>query len=212
MVRTSAGDLGQDFIDALEGKANRCGQPPFYVKQPNSDDSGGMLWRKCTKEYKLAPLRKATREIANQHGAKHVEQWIGISADEMQRMKESGVKWITNRWPLVEQRIDRQACKKWMREHGYPEPPRSACVWCPYIHNDRWRWMKENQPEEFERACEFDERIRASQGRKVNGAGITGELFVHRSFTPLREAVLTDHDKGQQVFDFNAECDGMCGM
>lgn len=212
VIRVSGGDLGNDFLEALVGNRKRAGQPPFFVRNSNSDDNGGMLWRKCTSEYKIVPIRRATRKIANQHGVKKVEQWIGISYDEMQRMKDSGVKWVTNRFPLVERKIDRQKCLRWMEENGYEAPPRSACIWCPYISDNRWKWVKENHPEEFEEACNYDEKIRESQGRKVNGANISGELFVHRSFSPLREAVLTDSDVGQGQLDFNSECDGMCGV
>src|SRR3546814_6557420 len=34
-----------------------------------------------------------------------VEQWIGISLDEADRMKPSGVRFIVNRYPLIERDI-----------------------------------------------------------------------------------------------------------
>lgn len=211
--RVSGGNLAKDFLASLRGETSRCGQPPFYVRGEDSNDAGGMLWRKCTKEYKLTPIRKATREIMSAAGAKRVEQWIGISLDEIQRCKDSGVKYIDNRFPLIENRLTRHDCSRWMKERGYPDPTRSACVFCPYVSNDRWKKIKQDQPEAFEQACQFDEELRTAQaGNKLNGAGITGSLFVHRSFTPLRDAVLTDEDTGQAVMDFNAECDGMCGV
>lgn len=67
--RVTTGDLARDFFAALEDEHTRCGQPPFYIRNPDNDgtptaDSGGMLWRQCTREYKLDPLRRKVRELA----------------------------------------------------------------------------------------------------------------------------------------------------
>ena len=38
------------------------------------------------------------------------------------------------------------------------------------------------------------------------------EVFLHRSCKPLDEIDFdTDEDKGQQIFDFKNECEGLCG-
>lgn len=146
---------------------------------------GGMLWRACTRDYKIMPIRRKVREIMAEHGAKHVRQQIGISTDERQREKASGVKFITNTHPLLELGWSRRDCEAWLD-------------------------MKENDPEQFERACQFDEAIREAQGKKVRGAGIVGQLFVWRGYEPLRTASFKKV-AGQMDFGFEQECDGMCG-
>ena len=70
--------------------------------------------------------------------------------------------------------------------------------------------MKRDDPEQFERACQYDEAIREAQGKKVRGAGIVGQLFVWRGFAPLRTARF-DVAPNQMDFGFEQECDGMCG-
>ena len=47
-----------------------------------------------------------------------------------------------------------------------------------------------------------------------DGTGKTKEkLYVHQQLKPLEEVDLsTDIDRGQQVFGWDDECQGMCGM
>lgn len=175
-----------------------------------NQDEGGMLWRKCTRDYKIIPIRRETRRIMAEHGAKHVRQQIGISTDERQRERESGVRFITNVYPLLELGWSRQKCEAWLWSEHQIRAAKSACVYCPYRSNAGWRRMKREDPLEFEKACVFDDAIRAAQGKKSCGAGITGELFVWRGFKPLRLAEF-DNLPGQMDFGFEQECDGMCG-
>ena len=58
--------------------------------------------------------------------------YLGISLDEARRMRDSDVKYMENRWPLVERYITRQMCINWLIEHDIPVPPKSACSFCPY--------------------------------------------------------------------------------
>lgn len=55
-----------------------------------------------------------------------VDQWIGISFDEVIRMKPSFEDWQVNRFPLMEHAMTRQDCLRWLKRHGYPLPPRAA--------------------------------------------------------------------------------------
>lgn len=126
--------------------------------------------------------------------------------DEIQRMKPSDVQYIVNRWPLVDDfRWTRQDCARYLLdEHGIVAP-RSACIGCPY-HSDReWRDLRDNAPAEFEDAVRFELEIQAT------GAALRGKPFLHASRVPLSEVDLsTPEDRGQLNFD--AECEGMCGV
>lgn len=175
-----------------------------------NQDQGGMLWRKCTRDYKINPIRRKTREIMLACGAKHVRQQIGISTDERQRERVSGVKYITNVHPLLELGWSRHKCEQWLMDEFGIKAAKSACTYCPYRSNAGWRAMKETDPEAFEQACQYDEAIRESQGKTTCGAGIVGQLFVWRGFAPLRTANF-DTAPGQMDFGFEQECDGMCG-
>jgi hypothetical protein len=217
--RVSAGNLRTDVLSAVRGELRNghLGQPPFFTKR--DDSKAGMLWRKCTKNYKIAVIERKVRELAGlkkgERGPREVlvQQLIGISLDESQRMKHSGKKYIRNIWPLIELGVTRQQCIEWMIAQGYPQPPKSACTFCPYHDDALWRDMKRNDPESWSDAVAVDRAIRFG----IPPAGIHAELYLHRSLRPLEEVDLgSDEDLGQASrFDplgFQNECEGMCGL
>lgn len=115
----------------------------------------GMGRRQCTSEYKLKPIRRKMRELSGlAKGARCKEivvtQWIGISRDEIMRMKPSRDAWCLNRFPLVDLGVTREDCLRWMRDRQYPRPPRSACTFCPYHSNAEWRDLRDSQPEAWQ--------------------------------------------------------------
>jgi hypothetical protein len=199
IYRVTAGSLSQDTVDVIEGRRSRAGMIPAFV----DTDNGGMTMRQCTGDYKISPLRRKARELMKEAGDTEIEMWIGISTDEIQRMKSSGVKYITHRWPLIELRMDRNDCKRWFNSMGGKEPPRSACVYCPFHKNSEWARLKREEPDEFAKAVEFDRKIR-------NHPKLRGKVYLHRSMMPLDEIDFENTD--QLDFGFVAECEGMCGI
>ena len=114
-----------DFI----AEKNRYASMPLHLI--GEDGKAGMIRRQCTSEYKLAPLMKKQREIAGlksgQRSKEHrITTVIGISYDELQRMRDPEFSWIKHDYPLVDNKISRQDCIKWCLDNGYPRPPRSA--------------------------------------------------------------------------------------
>lgn len=213
LLKVQAGNLWDDTLESAEN-GQRVANAPFYTKSKNG--SQGLLRRGCTELYKIRPIKKAIRELLGfKKGERvkdsQVEQWIGISWDEMTRMTESGDKWITNRWPLIEKKMRRSDCHQWLKQNGFPEAPRSACTFCPYHKNDYWRYLKNNYPEEFEKACDFDEKIRGGINRKSVKEFKAEELYLHADLIPLREVdVRNEIDRGQMTFLDDAECSGSC--
>jgi hypothetical protein len=203
------GDLKEEILDGMKGKRRIDGRPPFFTA------GGGMVNRQCTADYKIGPIIKKVRELIGlekgQMGPKYiaVEQWIGISTDEAQRMKDSRFHYIKNRFPLIELDMSRSDCLKWMEERGYPKPPKSACTFCPYHDNKHWRETKKNDPEAWAEALEVDTAIRA--GMPGPSRPIGEPWFIHRSRVPLGEVDFsTAEERGQQNLWGN-ECEGMCG-
>jgi hypothetical protein len=171
---------------------------PAFTNTPSSN--GGQLRRQCTQRWKIAPLRRWLQ--ANRNG-EHVEQWIGISTDEFQRMRDSEVKYITNVYPLIDAGISRSDCEKYLIDKGIEVPPKSACTFCPFHSTKEWRRISET-PEDWKNAIELDERI-----RKVRPPY---DLFVHPSRKPLSSVDLrTEEQKGQMSL-WDSECFGICGV
>ena len=256
----SRGDLGADgLIMKVSGKSGKTYQKnliPLFIKNP--DGSRGILGRKCTAEYKVREIQKATRAIVGlpamsawrrqykpelrlwaeylsamklarkerrkppvmpddtRRGWTKMQSdalvctWIGISTDEASRMKPSSIPWIVNRWPLIELGMSRQDCKIWMTENGHPEPPRSACVFCPYHSDEEWQRLQREEPEDFAEAVQWE--IKA-QIANASAQAARGEIFLHSSLVPIGEIDFASIPPKPQQFDmFDNECEGMCGV
>ena len=172
------------------------------------------IGRKCTSDFKVLPILKEVKERCKiKRGQKDVTvtQWIGISWDEIQRAKPANHKWTQHYWPLLELKMLRSDCINWMNDHGYPAPPRSACYYCPFHDNSEWRRMRDEDPEHFQKAIKFDAELR--QKFKDYDPIMQMEVYLHNSCKPLDEIDFdNDEDRGQRVWDFQAECEGMCGV
>lgn len=230
VYRVSGGNLKEDLLrEAGEngsGRVGRIGQPPYYVHNDHPDarevtvrtlwgdetfttqesDGIGRLWRKCTKEYKLRPIRRKSRALMQEAGATQIEQWIGISTDEIGRVKPSGVRYITNRHPLIEKRMSRTDCLRWMRNHGYAEPVKSSCLGCPFHSNAAWRELRDRRPLEWADTVAVDEAIRHGI------PGVRGATYMHRSCVPLAEANINAPEPVVEQLLMLAECEGVCGV
>lgn len=208
VYRVTQGSLAEDNLKLRRSKKN--GQRyvrtsiPAFVHFASGEE--GRWWRKCTKEFKLAPLTRQARKLMLDAGAKKLIQWVGISWDEADRMKPARQKYIATRWPLIETRTTRQQCLKWMEAHGFPKPPRSACVFCPF-HNDReWLRLRTEEPEEFAKAEQFERDLQKATAQCESTLGLP---FLHRSCRPLGDATF---DASRQTNLFRNECEGMCGV
>ncbi len=208
VVRVQKGVLSADALKVRTSKSgNLYTKPslPVFVLQP--DGAQGMAQRHCTLDYKIVPIQ---REIRKRRQGRKVILWLGISRDEVSRMKMSQVPYIEHFYPLVDRRMVRAGCLEWMTAKQYPAPPRSACRYCPYHSDAEWLRLKESEPEDFEIAAVFDETLRAAIGGKV----LTGQPYLHHTFKPLRDvdfAAIVD-DRSRQFDMFNNECEGMCGV
>lgn len=214
----SKGNIRNDIDTLLAGAKvdgkGRAATPPFFT--PGRDGIAAPLRRQCTGHYKIEPIEIALKTklgIAprqRQPREPKVELWIGISTDEIYRVKPAAQAWISRRWPLIEQKISRHDCLRWMERHGYPTPPKSSCIGCPYHGNDFWRELRDHAPEDWADAVKVDAAIRGGFKRKSGGG--TGNLYLHRSLKPLDKVDLSTAEDRGQLNLFNNECEGMCGV
>ena len=120
-------------------------------------------------------------------------------------MRASRNCWEKNRYPLaMEHRLTRQDCKNWMARNGYPTPPRSACLGCPYRSIDEWRAVKEDAHAWYQ-VVQYDKAIRFA-------AGMEEATYLHRSCKPIDEVDFGAQANEHQIDLWGNECDGMCGV
>jgi len=210
IYQVSKGNIKNDMINSIKNNT-KFPTAPFFTQNAITGKKG-MLRRQCTADYKIMPIRKKLRELCNVGFRKrfpkdkYIEQWIGISTDEIQRMKPARDPYIKNRHPLIELNMSRQDCINWMKKNEFPLPEKSACIMCPYHNDAYWHFMKTERPSEFEDAVEFDKNIR------TGSRNIRDKLYLHRSCKPLDEVEFNKKENDKQLDMFNNECEGMCGI
>jgi len=176
---------------------------PAFTSNGKTD---GQLRRQCTDRWKLRPMRKW---LQDHRQGEIVEQWLGISLDEAHRVRQPDVKYLTNRHPLIERMMTRNACKTWLLSNGLEVPPKSSCTFCPYNNRDGWRQVKQNI-DDWAEAIATDKAIREMRP--------PFDLFIHPARIPLDEVDLrTPQEKGQLELDWDDEIfescpEGVCGV
>lgn len=196
-VVTRGEGLTWGITETCQGR-KACGTfvlPPLFLS------SGGILWRRCTMDYKLRPIWRKLKELRQR---RPVTMILGISSDESKRMREPKQKYLTHEYPLIEKRLSRIDCLRWLLTHGHPQPGKSACVYCPFRCNKEWLALQHYAPSDFAEAVRMDALMRHAPLLHKGNAG-----YVHRSLKPLNECKFDD---GGQTNLFEYECEGMCGL
>ena len=81
-----------------------------------------VMWRWCTRDYKVEPIHNYYASLKV-----HVRQYMGIAYDEIHRMKDSRVPFVTNLYPLIDLKMTRDDCIATIQRSGLPIPEKSGC-------------------------------------------------------------------------------------
>lgn len=149
----------------------------------------------CSDRWKKRIVQRYLRSI----GIRDCNIWLGISGDELRRVRASREAWYQNRFPLVfDVPMRRSECISLVMDvMGWPEPPRSSCWMCPNHDDNEWGRIKTQFPEEFQKACVFE--IYMQKHRP--------DFYLHRSCKPLGEI---DFDDKQMSLLDGACSSGYC--
>ena len=166
---------------------------PMYFKK-----GVGVMQRRCTQHWKVEPIRTATRKLyPNKSVKRPVATWLGISTDEVTRMKESWVKSVENVYPLIELGLDRQNCYQILKKYNW-EAVKSSCYMCPF----QVKVWHENP--EIDKAIAYEKEL-----QRISFFPDTP--YLHPSAVPLEEAIKQQQNQ-TNLFTFDDECEGHCGV
>lgn len=154
--------------------------------------------RQCTNKWKIEPVKRWARD----RGADQLVLLLGISTDEVRRVKPDRERWVERRYPLLDARLSRADCLDLAREAGLGDPPKSACFYCPLQSMDRWRWLAAEHPDLFARAQLMEHAV--NDRRPFPDAFMTGSLVPLRN-VPRSGAMLP----GMSDLE-DEECEGTC--
>ena len=217
VIRVSAGNLKTNLRRGRTPSGHRFVDVPLFTVDQNGKK--GMLRRQCTNHYKIRPIYRRVRALAGGTPGRpfpkntHAEMWLGISLDEVGRMKPSRDAWVEHRWPLVDLGLTRQHCLEWFAaEFPNRRLPRSACVICPYRSDDHWLELKRHEPNSYREALRFDRWLRSSTTTPVRTI-LNGRPYLHVTRRPLSSAIAAlGSDDVDSPNQFNEECEGYCGV
>jgi hypothetical protein len=211
--------LSKHIVKGLNSDSRFVSIPAYTISETGKK---GMIRRQCTSEFKIKIIDKKIRELRGYkkyERNKPVEIWLGITTDEITRMKEpyKTEKYKVFVYPFLNEKIyfenkiikysspnmlkwNRQQCAGYITQLGQPLPIKSACTFCPYKSDAAWNDIKQNKPKLWNWLIEFDKKIR--NGSKK---GFVQPLFLHRSCKPLEDVELLP-DLNKSEFNCSALC------
>jgi hypothetical protein len=188
--------------ETLWGKLHRTERS---IDIPMRLQSGAPGNRSCTADFKIRVVSKWMRA----HGATKTNPGtvgIGISVDEIQRMKPSQLSHLRNAHPLIDLELNREDCKAVIRDAGLPVPPKSSCFFCPFHTVKEWRRIYDAHPDLFAKSVALERMInerRAKLGRDP--------MYMTGALRPLDEVVNGSHRWQLSLLDDAADGQYSCG-
>ena len=184
-----------------EGRT-RADHPPLYVAKGLG---GGRIAHRCTREFKIAPMRRAQSTwLASLGLPKKIIKWIGFGADEVGRaVKAEGgrdVAWEGLDFPAIRLGVTRGQQKSDLVKSTGRAPNFSMCRICPFKTPQRWR---ETPGHELSGVYEVDEAI-----RDMTNIGVTeGDCYLTNRLIPI-EQLIKKGDPQLSLPGLESYCDG----
>jgi Phosphoadenosine phosphosulfate reductase family len=187
-------DNGVKLSDAMK-RGDGVFSPAFTRSERGP---GRMPFKSCTGRWKIEPIRRYLRS----KGVERANVWLGMTTDEIHRVKPADVQWAANTHPFIERGVRRAECEGVLANLGL-RPVKSACVHCPNRTRRGWETIRAVEAD-WTRAVAVDDAIRNAQP--------DCETFCHTDRAPLTEVV---QEPPPTLFpldetDMADECEGVC--
>jgi len=188
-----------DLIDRIERSEKSL---PLPIRMSNGAPGN----RTCTADFKIKVIDKELKRLgATKQNPAIVG--IGISMDEIQRARHWGevdprTPTQILEYPLLRLNLRRRDALKVIADSGLPQPPRSACWFCPFHSLDEWRNLRREHPELFQQSVELERML--NERRKRLGRD---NVWLTRFARPLDEVV---HDQLTLGYDDPGSADAPC--
>lgn len=113
------------------------------------------MFRSCTDKFKMRPIR----EFVKENYGEDVIYVLGIDYGEKHRVE----KYIGGNFefPLIDMQLDREACKRIIKNFGLKVPIKSGCFFCPFTKKKGWIGLLKNHRKLFLEAEKFEKNSRA---------------------------------------------------
>lgn len=152
-----------EYFEMFQEWLKDHGHDPITVLKPDVQGYGNLydyywkykmvpsfMYRICSDKFKV--------RVVHKYVEKPCFMLIGFDTDEQKRAKISITKGIENRFPLLENEVSRDGCKKIIADHGLPIPMKSGCYICPYQRQNQWAELRTKHPGLFCQATKIEKR------------------------------------------------------
>jgi hypothetical protein len=171
VTKPLAESYGLSAAFVRSSRRNGTPYPPIPEMQlPGKEDipffgsKGGRLHQSCTSKWKIQAIRQELRR----RGATTATSYLGLTLDEVHRLKPNDVEWEDLAWPLVGyptrdnwiRRYRRADANEALAKRNIPYIVYSQCDGCP--HKDYARWMN-NRPETVAELAVFEAQWQGQQ-------------------------------------------------
>lgn len=112
-----------------------------------------MFRRWCTRDFKVAPIHRFYRK---KYKGFMIQEFLGIDVGEIKRCRTAKEDYITKHYPLVDWKMDRLDCEKYILEKKFPYVIKSGCYFCPFNSGKRLDYIEENHPELYKSTEEME--------------------------------------------------------
>lgn len=162
---------GIDFVElrkrkrdgSIETVYGRAMADNRSIALPMRMSNGAPGNRTCTVDFKVKQVEKYAKSLGATRDNR-VSVGIGFSVSELGRMRTDDPRSVQRLvYPLVDLRLTTADCLRIIREAGLPEPPKSACWFCPFQNLAAWHRRKRHQPALFWAAVELERRQNAKR-------------------------------------------------
>lgn len=149
----------------VETLVSRLQKTESSISIPVRMQNGAPGNRTCTADFKIKVIAKELKLAGATVGRPGIVG-IGISTDEAHRANNrSTVPWEVTEYPLLDLRLSRRDCVRIILEAGLPEPPKSACWFCPFHRNSEWLRLKAEEPILFNEAVRLERFLNERRDR-----------------------------------------------
>ena len=165
----------------------------------------------CTSDSKLIPIHRGyiREEQVKGNYVKPCVAVIGLGYEELTRMYKPHLAEYTVEYPLIDRKMTRRDCVKYVTDHGYESPPKSGCYFCPFQSEKQWGILYRNHPDLYWDAVSLEELDLNFLTYKLNPKGVPLRKLAEY-FSLTKQTTLDDtHDVHDEM---SCEQAGYCGV
>ncbi len=159
--------------------------------------------RHCTDKWKIRPMN---RYLQDTYPGEKLRVIIGFAYDEIQRVNTTRWKDQEVWYPLIDKKMRRTDCEKYIRDQGFPVPPKSGCFYCPFQRLEQWKNLRINHPDLWKRAVELEMNGLHYPEMTLSNFKKKGKFLTLEEVDRILGKPLDDYD----VDPAEEECSGAC--